>query len=372
MTHTPHPLITLAVAGALTLPATGCFFGPGLPDVIDTMQQDMDHLCDTAAELEGARSEFLGESAGELFTTGETLFWLDFSAWDPTLHSAGAGTTSYAFTVSQDGLWNVRASDQMVVTAVDEYSQIRYCAFATGAADDLLGETVFPAPGDEQRWWAYAVYGGVAYVVTTGAETTLWAWVPGIEPTVMTTLESAGATVVEFWAFGIDGNRMAFIESGRLWVMDLATNTATWSGNGTEASGNVHMGDDGVLFDTAAGPHFYRYANGSLEDVGASIEASSYCFNDTYPTIHRYQGGLTRAGSAMIYEASNGIFAYDLDSGAFTPLLLEPCSEEVRIEYRDPVHRADGSVFTTGLTSTSGSVGADGPVYRLDTTGLLP
>lgn len=372
MDRTPTLLVTLAFA-LLLLPATGCLFGQAINNIIDEVQEDIDHFCETAADQEGARSEFLGESAGSLFGTGAHVFWLDFSQWDPTLHSDGpGGTTHYDFAISQDGLWNVRASDDLIVTAVDEYGQIRYRAFATGAAEELVGEAVFPAPGDEQRWWAYAVDGETVYVMTTGEATTLWAWLPGTEPVEVTTLESAGASVGEFWEFGVDGHKLAFVESGRLWVMELSTNTATWTENGTHATDRVHMEDAGVLFDTAAGPHLYHYADGRLEDIGRSIEESGYYFNGTYVNIHEYQGGLTWTGSAMIYEGSHGLFVYDLFSGDLQPLLLEPCSDEVRIEYRDPVFRADGALFVTGLTSTSGAVGADGPVYRVDTAGLLP
>lgn len=366
-----HGLASLAAA-ALVLPATGCLFGPGLVDPIDDLTQDLEQFCDTADALQEGSTEVLGESAGELFSTGETLFWLDFSAYDPTLHSEGDTVTHYGFPVSHDGLWNVRASDELVVTAVDEFGSIRYLAYATGAPEALLGEAVFDAPGDEQRWWAYAVDGGTVYVVTTGAQTTLWSWVPGGEPTALTTLESAGASVGEFWELGVDGDRVVFVESGRVWVLELGSNTATWSGNPTQASGTVHIGDDGVLFDTAAGPQFYRFADGTLEDVGAAIEASAYRFNETYTSLHLYQGGLTRVCSAMVYEGSHGIYAYDLQTRAFAPLLLSPCDEELRIDYRDPVYRDPGTLYVTALQSESGAVGADGPVVRVDLAGRLP
>jgi hypothetical protein len=41
------------------------------------------------------------------------------------------------------------------------------------------------------------------------------------------------------------------------------------------------------------------------------------------------------------------------------------------IEYRDPIVLANGVLFTTGLTSQTGSTGADGPVYRVDLDQVL-
>ena len=44
---------------------------------------------------------------------------------------------------------------------------------------------------------------------------------------------------------------------------------------------------------------------------------------------------------------------------------------EVRIDYRYPVALDSGKLYVTGLESTSGAVGAEGPIYQVDLTSVL-
>ncbi len=37
----------------------------------------------------------------------------------------------------------------------------------------------------------------------------------------------------------------------------------------------------------------------------------------------------------------------------------------MRVDYRYPVALDNGTAFVTGLTSTDGAVGADGPTYKI-------
>lgn len=89
----------------------------------------------------------------------------------------------------------------------------------------------FAAPGGGINWWAYALNGSDLYVVTSGEETSLYRVSPGGEPVVVTTLESAGCNVEELMDSGLLGGSMFFIESGRLWHLDLPTNRAMWLEN---------------------------------------------------------------------------------------------------------------------------------------------
>jgi hypothetical protein len=47
------------------------------------------------------------------------------------------------------------------------------------------------------------------------------------------------------------------------------------------------------------------------------------------------------------------------------PLLLEPRSGALAIRYIHPVATSDGTLFVTGLQSTSGVTGASGPIYSM-------
>ena len=41
------------------------------------------------------------------------------------------------------------------------------------------------------------------------------------------------------------------------------------------------------------------------------------------------------------------------------------------VNYRYPVALDDGTAFVTGLTSTDGATGADGPTYKLNLNGVI-
>ncbi|MEI8255376.1 MAG: hypothetical protein WCJ30_06845, partial [Deltaproteobacteria bacterium] len=197
-------------------------------------------------------------------------------------------------------------------------------------------------------------------------------WTPATSapPAQLTTLESAGATVGEFMDFGVSGNTVVFIESGRIWRMDLVTNRAEWLHNMTQVSGSVSFSADGVMFDSATGPMYFEYATRSLTDLGAAIDSSPYRFNCTFGSVHHFSQDFTRWGDWMIYIGGDGVFAYNMATHAIRPVLLDT-REAPFITYRYPAVLPDGTLFVTGLTSNSGSTGADGPVYRADLSQIL-
>jgi hypothetical protein len=73
----------------------------------------------------------------------------------------------------------------------------------------------------------------------------------------------------------------------------------------------------------------------------------------------------------VIYIGNMGVFAYDIKADKITPLLLSPVRADLRIDYRYPVALDNGELFVTGLTSTSGATGADGPTYKLDLRAIV-
>src|SRR5262249_2750855 len=144
-------------------------------------------------------------------------------------------------------------------------------------------------------WNAYAVDGNVVYIVDTSGEgSVLLKWVPGQSPTQVTTLESTGADIGEFWEFGVSGTTMVFVESGRVWKLDLSTNQSKWLGNHTEATGTVDFRPDGALFSTADALEFYNYAQDALIDISAKIDANPYQVNATFATASRYDQDFAR------------------------------------------------------------------------------
>lgn len=358
------------------LSAASCFFGDGSGgSQTNQTEQDITEYITECQDLDENRSELLGEEATEVSSTGDIFFWLQFNGYDPTLHSMdGISSTriDYGFSIGSGDDYNYRASTAAVATAEPSGDQIVYRLYDASQSNQLLGEVGFESPQDEQKWWAYDVDGDSLYVVTTGEETGLFEYVPGGTATFVTSLESAGCQVAEFWDFAVDGNTMVFVESGRIWRLDLGANEARWLGNQTEISGPVFFDDDWVMFVSAEGPFFFDSLTEELTDLGAAIEQNPYRINETFASAHLYLQDLARFEDYMIYIGNYGVFAYDLAADVVVPILLSPHSSEIRIDYRYPVVSESGQLAVTGLTSTSGAVGADGPIYSVDLSQVLP
>src|SRR6185369_8834390 len=147
---------------------------------------------------------------------------------------------NYTFSIGKGDLYNYRASEALVVTADPASDPVVYHAYDPNATNKEIGSMTMKKPPGAQ-WSAYAVSGNTVYIVDTAVAgmTTLEKWVPGVDPSpvVLTTLESAGAQVGEFWDFGVNGNAMVFVESGRIWKMDIAANKATWLMNQVQVGG---------------------------------------------------------------------------------------------------------------------------------------
>jgi hypothetical protein len=328
-------------------------------------------------QLEENRSEALPANADELSGFGSYLYYEDTTNLTPVLHrvaSDGTQSVAYTFTIGSGDFANFRASDSLVVTAQPSGSGVEYRAYDPAQPNQLVGSAMLPAPGSGVRWFAYAVDGNSVYIMDTDTPgaTTLLRWVPGqsATPTTVTTLESAGATVGEFYDFGVSGNSLVFIESGRVWQMDLAANRAVWLHNMVQAEGQVNFDESGVLFDTAMGLYFYSATSQMITDVAATIHDSPFRISCVYTTPHYFEEGFARWGAWVVYGGNSGIFAFNLQTQEIRPVLLDT-NEAPYIRYRDPVVLANGVLFTTGLTSQTGSVGADGPVYRVDLTRVL-
>jgi len=359
-------ILLVAMAAGCTAP------GPVGGDDDDDQAADLAEYDALQQALDGARTELAGDTAMEPATDGTRVFWLEFPGADPVLHgfdTATGAAMTYGFSIGPGDQYNYRTSSTAIATAVRDGDDVRYSIYRATAPDQLIDQLVIPAPTDGQRWWAYALAGDLLYVMTTGAETTLVRYPPGGPPAPVTTLESAGCAVGELWDFAIKGTRAIVIESGRIWSVDLPANAATWLGNASEATAAIAEAD-AVVIRTATGPLLYRYATATLTDLGAEIAASPYRLNPTFAAAHHYLQDIARYRDWFVYVAQAGVFAYNLDDGELRPVLLSP-RDGVRIDYRYPGATTDGSLFVTGLTSTDGAVGADGPLYRVDLTRTL-
>ena len=377
-----HALLGLG-GGLCALGLPGCLFGssgsrPG-SGAADRQAADIAAYEALQAQLDAHRTQALPKSATLAQAVGNRLFYLTFQTFDPALHSLLPATSeqrTYGFAIGSGDRYNYQANGSLVVTAEARGGTAVYSAYRADAEATLVGQLEVPAPADEQRWWAYgvdqAVGGTAVYVVTTGARTTLNRWVPGqataLEPVLV--LEDTGAQVGEFWELGVDDRTVLFVESGRLWRLDLVTKRSVWlNRDATEVNGTVTFGRDGVFYTSAAGPH-YVAADGTLVDIAARLKAASYRLNETYAAAHHYSQDLTNHGQIAVYVGNHGLFAYDLPGDRVWPILLNPRGD-VRVDYRRPTVMDDGTLFVTGLQSTSGAVGAEGPVFTVPAAAWL-
>ena len=356
--------------------ATACIASPGPSGGDDQQQFDLDHWNSLVTQLDARRSEFLGTHVQELVPVANKLFWLDTTTFNPKLDEydgLSKARLAYTFSIGGGNLYNYRASASVVVTADPASDPVVYHAYDATSPQRELGTTTFMKPPGAQ-WDAYAVANGAVYIVDTAVagHTALMRWTPGQTPTQVTTLESAGVTVGEFEDFDVSGNTMVFVESGRIWKLDLASNHATWLMNHTEVSGTVDFRADGVMFSSATGLMFFDYANNALVDVSAKINANPFQVNATFASAAKYSQDFTRWRAYVLYIGHSGLFAYDIPNDKITPILLSPSSADLRVDYRYPVAIDDGEAFVTGRTSTSGATGAEGPTYKIDLKAILP
>ncbi len=361
---------------AIAVMLSGCFVNGGqMSGDDDQGSADQQQFTQLATQLDKNRSDFLGTDVEQLTASGKQLFWLDTTNFDPALDrydDTTAAKLAYTFSIGGGDAANFRGSPNLIVTADPTADPVAYNAYDANAAQRLVDSTTLPAPSGVQ-WDAYAVDGSTVYIVDTftPGTTTLLRWQPGSAPTTVTTLEAAGVQVGEFQDFGIQGNTMVFIESGRIWKLDLTTNHATWLMNMTEASGDVDFRSDGVMFDSASGLMFFQYATSSLVNVTDKINNNPFKINDTFADAAKFLMSFARYKSYALYIGHQGLFAYDLANDKIIPVLLENDTADFRIDYVAPVALDDGTGFVTGLTSNDGAVGADGPTYKIDLTATL-
>lgn len=378
----------LSLGVVLAAAAAGCPFPPGADGDgdgdADTTTRDIASYNELTVELEEARVEFGGEEIAEMFPAGNVIYWLEYPGqWDPTVHSLDMDTgrrVDYVMPITGDNPW-VRVSSEAVAYAEEDGQDNIFHVYSSADGQEITN-VVVSAPTDEQRYWAYALGGTDLYYIVTASDespgTKLFRVSVGGQPEQLTTLESAGcAQVGEFADFGISGGTMIFIEGGRIWSLDLPTNRATWLENETEISwgSEVNFAADGVLFTTAEGPWFFDYATKEAMDVEAAIAAADYRLSETFASAHLYYEQMTRWRDYFVYIGNSGVFAFNAETGEVFPVLLTPRQGEtsdLRVEYRYPVALDNGTLFLTALESESGAVGADGPIYEVDLTAILP
>lgn len=330
-------------------------------------------------QFDERRHQIFDSNPGVFYAAGNRLYWLHTSGMFVTLHSWDAETEEavhYDFEFGDSAYYNFRASEEAIAHADDSSSDVVYSVYDATRENMEISRAVFPNPGGGINWWAYSVSGSTLYVVTSGEETSLFRVSPGSEsePEFVTTLESAGCNVEEFWDFGIFGGTMVFLESGRIWKLDLPSNTATWLENEQEVSGWIYFSPERAFFEAYDDLYVFEFETNELMNVEQEIRENDYQINETLAAAHIYSGGYTVYDDYLIYVGNHGLFAFHYRDDEVLPLLLDKRlsdDSEINIEYRGPVVLDNGTLIITGWESDNGRIGSDGPVYSLDLTDIL-
>src|SRR5687767_6746797 len=149
----------------LPLLFAGCIAAPTEEDATDQAVKDVEHWNELSAELDTRRTEFLGTRVQELAAAGNTLFWLDFTNFNPRLARwAGATKLTYGFSIGDGNNYNYRGSSALVVTAEPGSDNVVYRAYDATTANRLIATTTFPKPPGA-KWAAYAVDSNMVYVM---------------------------------------------------------------------------------------------------------------------------------------------------------------------------------------------------------------
>ncbi len=371
------PISHTALAPALALMLAACTTTSG--PMGDGTNQDLAQYQALQQQLDGHRVQFLPTGTWSPAGIGHTLFWEDNGVGaDPTLSSYDeqSGTrVTYQFSIGDaDGEHGqlYRASSDLVVTT--DPSNV-YQIYATGSANNAVGQFALTPPDSGVQWWAYAVDGTTVYVLTQGSDTELLRWQPGDgDPTPLFALEDEGITIGELWDFDVSGNDLVVIESGQVWHLDMTTlaSEAVPATNQLDPGNPISFGSNGILFTEQGGQSgdlvYYALADHSLTDVSAAISGSSFQINKTFAQAHFYQQGGVLDGldpNRIDYIGEMGLFAFELDTTKITPLLLSPDDGNVTINYVAPSPLASGDIYVVGLTSNEGDIGVEGPLYKV-------
>lgn len=371
--HHVFGFMTLALAG-------GCIFGGGGDDDGggDATQQAIDQYEALRLQLEAGREEVLpaakvdGVQAG-----GPWLTWLDMSqGYAGVLHARrfpdGAETVSDVGIGDERSPPNYVVSESLAMTARFDGGDSVYSVIGLGTGS-LLDEVTYPKP-QAAKYDAYAVYGEQAYIVREAEGLSILEWTPGKdEPAVIGAVDAS--LVGAFIAFAVmeddtGTRRLIAVGTTGTSVIDLGAM------QGAQLPLPVlfregALGERGVVALSDKELWFVAWGASEARAIHDEIVASGYTLNKSFPVAHEVGSDfgnqdVALEGSKIYYRSNSGVFAFDIDSKAVTPVLLDDMtySGGLFVTYTGLVS-GDAGLFVVGLESDNGATGADGPVYRV-------
>jgi hypothetical protein len=332
------------------------------------VEADLAHYADLAEELADGREQAIGSAATAVSSAGPWLAWIEPELAPGTGARLGLRRYPDRFELQLPAGARYRVGPALAVTADagSEGLELRSYALPSG---DPLGEQTLGELHDDGYLLALAP--ASAWIVH---DTQVWSWALGPEPIVARGLladagvASGSPIAAATQIVATDAPQLLVHAAGRLWQLD----PELWIADAlVELDELLAVDGHGILY--TRGPGLYlREPEGAIRRIDEAIVASGYSLNPTFANIHEYLGeGASLAGRRVVYIASAGVFAFDLDAagpGSVTPILLEPrwdvAAGIARVEYRAP-QVSGASVFVRGLIGESGEVGTSGPVFSV-------
>lgn len=367
----------LAALAALGL--AGCVRGGDDGTTDDPTQDDIEQYEQLRLQLEQGREEVLPVGQSEdVRAAGPYLVWLDRSqGFSAVLHArrypSGEEVSAEVGIGDESTPPNYEIGERLGMTALTVGGDALYTVFRldTGATLDAWTRKKPSAA----RYDAYAVFGDQAYVVVEDESLAIYEWTPG-----SSSPQSVGA-------FG-DQNFGAF---AGFTVAEDGKGTRRLVGVGTLGTFSIDLASGAVTkvplpvmpLEGAINEHglaavdgdelwWYDWDAAEARPIHEELAASDYLLNPTFAAAHLPGLGFAGQdvavhGTTLYYRSNSGIYAYDVASREVTPVLLDDLSygdSGLLIKYTE-LASGEGSLFTTGLTSTTGSTGAEGPTYRV-------
>jgi hypothetical protein len=324
---------------------------------------------DRATELEASREDFLPltDQVQFFIAVGPRVYWesLEKPLDTPLLHSFNPTTNTridYEFTRDDT---NIKAHFQIGDQLIIKCNSSTTTAFDATMPNRMIDVTVSPDPVSDEC----AIDGTTVYTHVSG---TIRKWIPGAGPTTLVmdlVAAGVGTNSSSFGGMAVEGNTMVYLESGRLWQIDLATKTGTWLENAMPASGTIAFDSKGVVFDSQPGIKYTQFGNHIEQLMEDLIADGGYDLNFEHADVQKLgdNNQYTIALDHLVYRSTNGIFAYGFDTTKVLDVLLDRGTGfDASPRYQNPTVTSDGTLFV----EDDNSIGSTGKhtIYRVDLT----
>ncbi len=368
----PPLLLPIALAGCSLL---------GGDEGGDSTQDNIAQYEQLRLSLEQNREElFRSTAVDSLAAVGSHLTWLDITqGWEAQLHirTYPSGNEIIADVTVGDEKTPpfYRISDNYAMTGLTLGTDALYSVIdlETGA---LADEISYKKP-QYAKYDAYGLYGEDAYLVVEDEGKMIYEWTVGTgAPIALASMDELGINLgawIDFAPVEYGGSRK---------IIALGTYGTFAIDLGTLAVNQIPLpitpleigfSDAGMAVADGFDLWFVAWGDSEARAIHDELKDSSYEFNSSFPNAHWMGSGtgnqdVSMDGDTIYYNSVAGIYAYGVDSGEITPILLDNANYDgngLFIKYTGINLDGNGSMYILGLESSDGAGGSDGSIYRV-------